>query len=58
MLCKHGGLTQREAGRLLGNESGAAVDQQLKKMREELGQGNKALGKQLASIGRRPEIAR
>ena len=25
MLCKHGGLTQREAGRLLGNERGAAA---------------------------------
>ena len=53
MLRKHGGLTQREVGRLLGNESGAAVGQQLKKIREALGPGNKALEKQLTSIGRR-----
>lgn len=36
MLCKHAGLTQREAGRRLGYGTGSAVSHQLKRLREEL----------------------
>ena len=34
MLCKHAGLTQREAGRMLGYQTGSAVSHQVAKLRK------------------------
>ena len=37
MLCKYGGLRQREVGRILGLKSGTGVSLQLRKLAELLG---------------------
>jgi len=43
MLCKYGGLTQREAGKRIGYGTGAAVSQQIKRLREKLNCDKKLL---------------
>jgi len=52
MLCKHGGLTQRGAGKILGYGTGAAVSAQIRRVGREL-QKNKEIQKQVAMIDKR-----
>ena len=49
MLCRHAGLTQREAAELLNLATGAAVSAQLKKLPQATGASRK-LRTQLATI--------
>lgn len=49
MLCEHGGLTQRQAGEMLGIHTGASICQQLRKLAREL-ESNRALRNQVNEI--------
>jgi len=51
MLCKHAGLSQREAGEMLGYGRGSAVSMQLKRLRVEIDDSRK-VRRQVARIDR------
>ena len=52
MLCKHAGLTQRQAAKLLGFGTGAAMSWQLRKLADEIREGQ-GIAKRVKSIEKR-----